>query len=145
MFHFPVFLKSKMAWDPKFLNYIYFWIKHSCLDKVFYCKFHFLLFYNVNSKIKPLKVCVGVCIRSHVKLIVTVFNSCSYLQITHRKAGIECYIWLGLSDLIVKIIKNNILSAFFDYFINCLLSFRLINERAIFNMPNEFQFVFLLF
>jgi len=88
----------------------------------------------MQSEIKPLKVRVGIGVRSHVNLIMTIFRFCNYFQVTHRKTGIESNVWLRLTDLIIKIIENDILTTILYDLIYMLLSHALINERTVFNV-----------
>lgn len=110
---------------------IYFWVKHSCLNKIFYCEFYSFFLYDVNSKIKPLEMSFSVSIRSHVNLVMILFNFRYYLQVAHREASIECYIWLWLCYFFIKTIENNILSLLPDNFFVSKFSYGMIDERAV--------------
>jgi hypothetical protein len=100
------FLINRMVLIP-YINKIekYFRIEHGRFDKIFDSKFDFFLFFNMYSKIKPLKIPLCICIRSHINIIMTIFNPGNYLKITHRKIRIKCNVWLKISNLIIKIVE----------------------------------------
>jgi hypothetical protein len=69
---------------------------------------NFFFLDDFDFEIEPLKMGVSVGIRSHINIIMTVFDSGNNFQVTHGKTGIKSNVGLGMTDLIIKPVKDNV-------------------------------------
>lgn len=77
---------------------------------------------------------VRIGIRSHKDLIMPILKFCNYFQITHRKARIKSDIWFLLPYLVIKSIKDNVLSTLLNHCVVSVFSNRVVNEGTAFDV-----------
>ena len=73
---------------------------------------------------------------------MTVFDSGNNFQVTHGKTGIKSNVGLGMTDLIIKPVKDNAWSLLFDDLFVGILTDSMINKRWVFDVLDGLYFKF---